>query len=77
MAQVTRKWWNAKNALFSAFTGESFTNKEVVLTHLILISLLIGISIAEAYPLVAVLMMGVCAVLVKQLNITAGGYHKY
>lgn len=77
MAQVARKWWNARNALFSAFTGESFTNKEVVLAHLILISLLIGIGSAETYPFVAALMMGVCAVLVKQLNKTAGGNHKY
>jgi len=77
MAQVARKWWNAKNALFSTFTGESFTNKEVVLAHLILTALLIGIGSAEAYPLVAVLMIGVCAVIVKQLNKTAGGNHKY
>lgn len=77
MAQVARKWWNAKNALFSTFTGECFSNKEVVLAHLILISLLIGIGSAEAYPLVAVLMIGVCAVIVKQLNKTAGGNHKY
>lgn len=33
MKQKIIKWWYSRNVLFSAFTHDNFTNREVVLTH--------------------------------------------
>lgn len=68
MVQVARKWWNSKNALFSAFTGEVFTNREVVLAHLILIAFLACTAFIETYPAISVLAIIVSAICVRLLN---------
>lgn len=40
--------WSAKeNKLFSRLSGESFTNKEVVLTHIFLICFIMLCALAE------------------------------
>lgn len=61
-------WWNSKNVFFSTITGENFTNKEVILTHLILMALLICIACVENYPIVATLAMAAGGVCVRLLN---------
>ena len=67
-AEITGKWWNSKNLFFSTLAEEDFTNKEVVLTHLILLALLLCIICIEEYPVVAILATGSCGALVKILN---------
>lgn len=47
---------------------EDFTNKEVVLVHLILMAFLIGTALVETYPVISILAVIVSAVCVKFLN---------
>ena len=35
-SEAAGKWWRSKNMFFSMLAEEDFTNKEVVLVHLIL-----------------------------------------
>ena len=62
------KWWNTKNAFFSMLTGEKFSNREVVLTHLILMAFCAGIACAETLPSVSILAIAISAVCVRFLN---------
>lgn len=62
------KWWNTKNAFFSMFTGEKFSNREVVLAHLILMAFCAGIACAETHPFVSILAIAISAVCVRFLN---------
>lgn len=41
-------WLNAKSETFSKLCGETFTHKEVLLTHLYIIGLILACSLAEA-----------------------------
>ena len=41
MKQRFLKWWRRNNMTFSAIAGESFTNGQVVLTHIWLVVFLI------------------------------------
>ena len=47
---------------------EDFTNKEVVLVHLILITFLTCTAFVETYPVISILAVIVSAVCVKFLN---------
>ena len=40
-SETVGKWWNSKNVFFSLLTEENFSNREVVLAHLILIAIII------------------------------------
>lgn len=66
--EAADKWWNTKNTFFSMLAGEKFSNREVVLTHLILIALFAGIVCAEILPVVSILAVAVSAVCVRFLN---------
>ena len=59
-SEAVGKWWNSKNVFFSLLAEENFTNKEVVLVHLILIAFLIGTALVETYPVISILASAVC-----------------
>ena len=42
-----RAWLHAESATFTALCGESFTHKEVILTHLFVIGLALACGVAE------------------------------
>jgi hypothetical protein len=46
MKEKFLNWWQKNNMMFSAFAGETFTNGQVVLTHigLIVFMALLGIA---------------------------------
>ena len=62
------KWGRSKNMFFSMLAEEDFTNKEVVLVHLILITFLIGTALVETYPVISILAIIASAVCVRILN---------
>ena len=68
VTEVITKWWKAKNLFFSSLTEESFSNKEVVLTHLILIAIIICAATIEVSLLVSFLSLLVAGGLVAYLN---------
>ena len=41
MKETLLNWWQKNNMTFSAITGESFTNGQVILTHIGLVVFLI------------------------------------
>ena len=67
-SEAVGKWWNSKNVFFSLLTEENFTNKEVVLVHLILMAFLIGTALVETYPVISILAIIASAVCVRILN---------
>ena len=67
-SEAVGKWWKSKNVFFSLLAEENFTNKEVVLVHLILMAFLIGTALVETYPVISILAVIVSAVCVKFLN---------
>ena len=67
-SETVGKWWNSKNVFFSLLTEENFTNKEVVLVHLILMAFLIGTALVETYPVISILAIIASAVCVRSLN---------
>lgn len=68
VTEVITKWWKAKNLFFSSLTEESFSNKEVVLAHLILIAIIICAAAIEVSLLVSFLSLLVAGGLVAYLN---------
>lgn len=68
ISEAADKWWNSRNVFFSTIAEENFTNKEVILVHLILMELLACIAFIEAYPVVSIIAMGVSGACVKFLN---------
>lgn len=72
VSEVIIKWWNAKNAFFSKLAEEDFSNREIVLVHLILIALLIGAIAVEGSLLVSFLAVLVAGIFVACLNRDAG-----
>ena len=68
VTEVITKWWKAKNLFFSSLTEESFSNREVVLVHLILIALIICAAAVEVSLLVSFLSLLVAGGLVVYLN---------
>lgn len=68
VTEVITKWWKAKNLFFSSLTEESFSNKDVVLTHLILIAIIICAAAIEVSLLVSFLSLLVAGGLVAYLN---------
>ena len=66
--EVITKWWKAKNLFFSSLTEESFSNREVVLAHLILIAIIICAAAIEVSLLVSFLSLLVAGGLVAYLN---------
>ena len=67
-SEAAGKWWRSKNMFFSILAEEDFTNKEVVLVHLILMAFLIGTALVETYPVISILAILASAVCVKSLN---------
>ena len=67
-SEAAGKWWRSKNIFFSMLAEEDFTNKEVVLVHLILITFLIGTALVETYPVISILAIIAGAVCVRILN---------
>ena len=67
-SEAVGKWWNSKNVFFSLLAEENFTNKEVVLVHLILMAFLIGTALVETYPVISILAIIASAVCVRILN---------
>ncbi len=49
MKQRFLKWWHKNNMTFSAIAGESFTNGQVILTHIGLVVFLIVLGIASNF----------------------------
>ena len=68
VTEVITKWWKAKNLFFSSLTEESFSNREVVLAHLILIAIIICAAAIEVSLLVSFLSLLVAGGLVSYLN---------
>lgn len=68
VTEVITKWWKAKNLFFSSLTEESFSNREVVLAHLILIAIIICAAAIEVSLLVSFLSLLVAGGLVAYLN---------
>ena len=68
VTEVITKWWKAKNLFFSSLTEESFSNREVVLAHLILIAIIICAAAIEVSLLVSFLSLLVAGGLVACLN---------
>ena len=68
VTEVITKWWKAKNLFFSSLTEESFSNREVVLAHLILIAIIICAAAIEVSLLVSFLSLLVAGGLVVYLN---------
>ena len=68
VTEVITKWWKAKNLFFSSLTEESFSNREVVLAHLILIAIIICAAAIEFSLLVSFLSLLVAGGLVAYLN---------
>ena len=68
VTEVITKWWKAKNLFFSSLTEESFSNREVVLVHLILIALIICAAAVEVSLLVSFLSLLAAGGLVACLN---------
>ena len=54
-SEAVGKWWRSKNMFFSMLAEENFTNKEVVLVHLILMAFLIGTALVETYPVLSII----------------------
>lgn len=67
-SEAVGKWWNSKNVFFSLLAEEDFTNKEVVLAHLILIAFLIGTALVDTYPVISIIAIIASAVCVRLLN---------
>ena len=67
-SEAAGKWWRSKNIFFSMLAEEDFTNKEVVLVHIILITLLTCTAFIETYPVISIPAVIVSAVCVKFLN---------
>ena len=67
-SEAAGKWWRSKNMFFSILAEEDFTNKEVVLVHIILITLLTCTAFIETYPVISIPAVIVSAVCVKFLN---------
>jgi len=67
-SEAAGKWWRSKNIFFSMLAEEDFTNKEVVLVHLILITLLTCTAFIETYPVISIPAVIVSAVCAKFLN---------
>ena len=68
VTEVITKWWKAKNLFFSSLMEESFSNREVVLAHLILIAIIICAAAIEVSLLVSFLSLLVAGGLVAYLN---------
>lgn len=68
VTDVITKWWKAKNLFFSSLTEGSFSNREVVLAHLILIAIIICAAAIEVSLLVSFLSLLVAGGLVAYLN---------
>lgn len=68
VTEVITKWWKAKNLFFSSLTEESFSNREVVLAHFILIAIIICAAAIEVSLLVSFLSLLVAGGLVAYLN---------
>ena len=68
VTEVITKWWNSKNVFFSLLTEENFSNREVVLVHLILIALIICAAAVEVSLLVSFLSLLAAGGLVACLN---------
>lgn len=66
--ETLAKWWNAKNLFFSSLTEEDFSNREVLLAHLILIAIIICAAAIEVSLLVSFLSLLVAGGLVAYLN---------
>ena len=67
-SEAAGKWWRSKNMFFSILAEEDFTNKEVVLVHIILITLLTCTAFIETYPVISIPAVIVSAVRAKFLN---------
>ena len=67
-SEAVGKWWRSKNMFFSMLAEENFTNKEVVLVHLILMAFLIGTALVETYPVLSIIAIIASAVCVRILN---------
>ena len=67
-SEAAGKWWRSKNMFFSILAEEDFTNKEVVLVHIILITLLTCTAFIETYPVISILAIIASAVCVRILN---------
>ena len=67
-SEAVGKWWNSKNVFFSLLTEENFSNREVVLAHLILIAIIICAAAIEVSLLVSFLSLLAAGGLVACLN---------
>lgn len=67
-SEVVEKWWNAKNEFFSKLTEEEVSNREVMLVHFILMSLLVGAGAVENSLFVSILAVLVAGGCVARLN---------
>lgn len=68
VTEALAKWWNAKNLFFSSLTEEDFSNREVVLVHLIFIALLVSAVTVEVSLIVSFLSLAASGGFVSYLN---------
>ena len=65
---MATKWWNSKNLFLSTIVEEDFTNREVVLVHLILIAVLVGAIAVEVSFIVSLFSLIIGGTLAACLN---------
>ena len=71
VTETLAKWWNTKNEFFSKLTEEDVSNREVMLVHFILMSLIVGAGAVENslfVSILAVLVVGGCVARLNKAN---------
>ena len=68
VTETLAKWWNTKNEFFSKLIEEEVSNREVMLVHFILMSLIIGAGAVENSLFVSILAVLVAGGCVARLN---------
>lgn len=60
-------WLNQRSELFSHLMGEQFTRRDIILSHIIAIGMMVGGFAVEHYPVVSVVATLVVGLSVKRL----------
>ena len=68
VTETLAKWWNTKNEFFSKLIEEEVSNREVMLVHFILMSLIVGAGAVENSLFVSILAVLVAGGCVARLN---------
>lgn len=60
-------WLNQRSELFSHLMGENFTRRDIILSHIIAIGMMVGGFVVEHYPVISVVATLVVGLSVKRL----------